>query len=131
MMVCFDGSHAANYALHVAKKRALKLGAKLLLVTSMTGGRDVVTKDYEMFENLLARAKSGVVEKNIPCKTLLSVRNLTTGENLSRIAKERDIDEMYIGIEKRSKVGKFIFGSTAQYVILNAPCPVVTVRSLP
>jgi nucleotide-binding universal stress UspA family protein len=33
-----------------------------------------------------------------------------------------------IGIVKKSKVGKILFGSTAQYLILNAPCPVLTVR---
>lgn len=129
LMVCFDGSSAANYALHVAKKRAGQLGAEILLVTSMVGSKDVSTKDYEAPEKLLERAKSGVTEVDIPCKILLSVRELTTGENLSRIAIERDIDEMYIGIKKRSKVGKLLFGSTAQYVILNAPCPVVTVKS--
>jgi nucleotide-binding universal stress UspA family protein len=56
------------------------------------------------------------------------VRGLEAGEDLVRFAKEEEIDEIYIGIKKRSKVGKFIFGSTAQYVILEAHCPVVTIK---
>jgi len=98
------------------------------LVTSMVGGKDVSTQDYENAEKLLQRAKSRVLEEDIPCETLLSVKGLTTGENLSRIAKEKSVDEVYIGVKRRSKVGKLVFGSTAQYVILNAPCPVVTVK---
>jgi nucleotide-binding universal stress UspA family protein len=38
------------------------------------------------------------------------------------------IDLIFLGIVKKSKVGKLLFGSTAQYVILHAPCPVVTVQ---
>ena len=128
IMVCFDGSDVAYYALHQAKKRASRLGAKIYLVTSMVSGKDVSTEDYENAEKLLKRAKSGVTKENIPCETLLSVKDLTPGENLSRIAKEKGMDEVYIGIKKRSKVGKLLLGSTAQYVILNAPCPVVTVK---
>lgn len=128
LMVCFDGSKAANHALHVAKKRAKQLKAKIILVTSMVGSKDVSAKAYDTAEKFLQRTKSEVTKEDISCETLLSVRNLTTGENIIRIAKEKGMDEVYIGIKKHSKVGKLLFGSTAQYVILNAPCPVVTVK---
>jgi nucleotide-binding universal stress UspA family protein len=45
-----------------------------------------------------------------------------------KFAEDEKMDQIFIGIIKKSKVGKFITGSTAQYVILNAPCPVVTVQ---
>ncbi|MBT7887657.1 MAG: universal stress protein, partial [Deltaproteobacteria bacterium] len=38
------------------------------------------------------------------------------------------INEIIIGIKKTSKVGKLVFGSTAQHVILESNCPVVTVK---
>jgi nucleotide-binding universal stress UspA family protein len=56
------------------------------------------------------------------------VRGLRPGEDLVQFAKENGIDEIIIGVRRRSKVGKLVFGSTAQYVILNAPCPVVSVK---
>lgn len=127
-MVCYDGSKAANAALHVAKNRSMPTGARIFLVTSMDGGKNVSNEDYESAEDLLQKAKFRVFEENISCEVLLSVSDLTTGENLVKIAEEKNIDEIYIGIKRRSKVGKLLFGSTAQYVILNAPCPVVTVK---
>ena len=47
---------------------------------------------------------------------------------LVEFAKRYKIDEIIIGIRRRSKVSKLVFGSAAQYVILNAPCPVVTIK---
>lgn len=127
-MVCFDGSNAAYAALHVAKNRAEQVKAIILLVTSMVGGKNVLKEDYENAEKLLNKAKLRVTDNNIPCEILLSVKEITAGENLLRIAEEKAIDELYLGIKKRSKVGKLLFGSTAQYLILNAACPVITAK---
>jgi len=57
-----------------------------------------------------------------------SVRGLQPGEDLVQYAEENQIDQIIIGVRQRSKVGKLLFGSTAQYVILEAPCPVVSVK---
>jgi nucleotide-binding universal stress UspA family protein len=104
------------------------LDAEIYLLTSMVGGSDVPINEFEKAEKRLKKAKNSVRADGIPCESLLSVRGLDAGEELVRFAKEEKIDEIYIGVRRRSKVGKFIFGSTAQYVILGAPCPVVTVK---
>ena len=59
----------------------------------------------------------------------LLVNTLEAGEQLVKFAVSKKVDQIFIGIRKTSKVGKLVFGSTAQYVILNAPCPVVSVTA--
>jgi nucleotide-binding universal stress UspA family protein len=58
----------------------------------------------------------------------LVITNLNTGEELVDYAQRNKLDEIIIGVKRRSKVGKLMFGSTAQHVILNAPCPVVSIK---
>lgn len=43
------------------------------------------------------------------------------------IAAEHEIDAIVIGARKRSPVGKVLFGSVAQAVILDSECPVTVV----
>ena len=62
------------------------------------------------------------------CETHLMIRGETPAEDLIDFAEDNGIDEIIVGIAKKSRVGKLIFGSNAQYVILHAPCPVVTVQ---
>ena len=50
------------------------------------------------------------------------------GEDIVAFANEKDVDEIIVGVKSRSNVGKLLFGSTAQTVILEADCPVVSVR---
>ncbi|MFN2437147.1 MAG: universal stress protein, partial [Desulfotignum sp.] len=58
----------------------------------------------------------------------LLVRGLEPGEDIVRFADENRVDEIVIGVRSRSKVGKLLFGSTSQVVILQAGCPVVSVK---
>ena len=128
IMVGFDGSRVSEAALELAEAHARAFGAHILLVQSMPGGPEVPRRDFENNERELEYQKIQLKDKNIACESLLSVRGLEPGEDLVRLAKEQQIDEIIVGVKRRSKVGKLVFGSTAQYVILNAPCPVATVK---
>jgi len=50
------------------------------------------------------------------------------GETIVELSKEVNADRVVVGGRKRSPAGKAVFGSTAQEVMLNAPCPVTFVR---
>jgi nucleotide-binding universal stress UspA family protein len=61
-------------------------------------------------------------------ETHLLVNDLSPGDQLVVFAERYHVDEVIIGAPKRTRVGKLLLGSTAQYIVLNAPCPVVTVN---
>ncbi len=128
IMVAFDGTNVSNEALNTAREYAAALNARVYLVMSMVGGPEVPREEFVKHEHILDFAHAKLVETRIPCETHLSVRGLAAGEDLVQFAKENEIDLIVIGVRRRSKVGKLVFGSTAQYVILKAACPVLSVK---
>ena len=82
----------------------------------------------ELARHGLEWVKSTFDEKKVPCATHLLIRGLSAGEDLVEFARDNKIDEIIVGVRLRSKVGKLLMGSTAQFVILEANCPVVTVK---
>lgn len=50
------------------------------------------------------------------------------GDGIVDIAQDVEADRIVVGGRQRSPAGKAIFGSTAQEVMLRAPCPVTFVR---
>ncbi|MFB6168706.1 MAG: universal stress protein [Haloferacaceae archaeon] len=52
-----------------------------------------------------------------------------TGERIVELTEAADADLLVVGGRQRSPAGKALFGSTAQELMLNAPCPVTFVRA--
>jgi nucleotide-binding universal stress UspA family protein len=128
IMVAFEGSEAAKAALELAVKHARAFAGQIVLAWSMVKGGEDEQDAIQHAEKQLAYWKSRLEQKGLACRTHLLIRGLEAGEDLVRFAAEIEAGEIIMGVRRRSKVGKLLFGSTAQYVILNAPCPVVTVR---
>ena len=128
IVVGYDGTSAAKEALDLAKIHAKAFGATVEVVTSMEKGTEDQREEIEQAERGLEWAKSLFEENNIECGTHLLIRGMAPGEDLVEFAKESSADEIIVGVKRRSKVGKLLMGSTAQFVILQAACPVVSVK---
>jgi nucleotide-binding universal stress UspA family protein len=128
ILVGYDGSKVAEDALKLAREHARVFGAEVHIITSLRQGRELQKEDIEKAETKLDNLKLNFDFDKIPCETYTSVSFQTSGEDLVQFAKDNAIDFIFIGVRKRSKVGKLVFGSTAQYVILEAPCPVLSVK---
>lgn len=130
-LVGFNGSNESKAALALARAYAEIFGAQVLVITSMGGGRGEKPEKIGEATKNLAFAEQFLKEKGIACESLQLARGMSPAEDLVSFAEEKDIDQIFIGVEKVSRTQKIIVGSTAQYIILKAPCPVVTVRHYP
>lgn len=69
-----------------------------------------------------------VLEEGLPEGTTIERHQFVRGnapvEDLLDVAEDWDADEFVIGVRKRSPVGKMVFGSTAQNLLLEADLPV-------
>ena len=128
IIVGFDRSNTSKAALDVAIKHAHAVGGELLVVCSMVEGKDDNLHDINAAEADLAAAKTLAESVGVPCSTHLLIRGMLPGEDLVHFAAEERAELIVVGIRRRSKVGKLLMGSTAQYIILKAPCPVLTVK---
>jgi nucleotide-binding universal stress UspA family protein len=127
ILVGYEESKVAQAALEVALKHARAFEADIFIVTVLEQSRELQKDDIDAVEDKLENLKKTLNLDDLVCETYASVSYLAPGENLVEFARDNNIDEIVIGVKRRSKVGKLVFGSNAQYIILNAPCPVVTV----
>jgi len=128
-LVCYDETNEAKEALKVAQEHARVWNAKLEIVNAVIRIEPLKHSKVEKMEiNLAGQIKEILGSDDPPYEVQLLLTDLTSGEQLVKFAEDMKIDLIFLGIVKKSKVGKLLFGSTAQYVILHAPCPVVTVQ---
>ena len=127
LLVCYDKKNKSSKVIDIAVKRAKQSNASVYLVTSSAS--DASKADIMDAESKLDYFADEEFRKNgVSCETHLLIRGLTPGEDIVKFAKEKKVDEIILEIKKRSKLGKIVFGSTAQFVILEAPCPVLTLK---
>jgi len=129
ILVGYDGSHESKKALKLAQKHAKAMDAKIEVARTITRWDPL---DYHEIQKIEQDLEWGVqqilVNGKVPYETHLLLGMYSPEEQLLDFAETYNVDEIIIGAPKRSRIGKLLLGSTAQYLILNAPCPVATVN---
>ncbi len=128
ILIAYNDTPVSREALKLARDHAQTFNAKVFIITSMEGGENETLEDIKKAEKGLEDARAFMEEKGIECDTQQVVQGRSPGEDIIWYARENDIDLIFVGVEKKSKAQKLILGSTAQFVILKAPCPVTTVK---
>jgi nucleotide-binding universal stress UspA family protein len=112
-----------------AKDEAVLRGAPLVVVNTGESG-NYAKPSFAKAEDLEAIEKE-LTEAGLEHEVLQPTSGLTAAEEILRVAGEREVDLIVIGLRRRSPVGKLFMGSTAQQVLLDAPCAVMAVKAAP
>ena len=127
-LVAYNGSTESRAALDLAIKQASNVGAKVFVITSMEGGHSEKPEDIARVNKELKRVRQILDDAGIAHEVHEMARGLSPGEDIVIFARENAIDQIFVGVEKKSRTRKLLLGSTAQYIILKATCPVTTTK---
>ncbi|MFD1212968.1 universal stress protein [Arthrobacter sp. GCM10027362] len=117
------GEAAAQAAIAEARLR----GEKLFVVNSVREGA-LVDKSVASDEDL-ARIAADAATAGIEVSILESTHSDDLAEEVLALAEAHDVSLIVIGLRQRTQVGKFIMGSHAQRILLQADRPVLAVKA--
>lgn len=103
-----------------------RLRDEQLLVLSFGRG-DAAIEPQRPSEDALDELRHRLELSGVPFELRAVIHPGDAGEELVKVAREEDVALIVVGIRRRSPVGKFLTGSTAQHVLLHAHCPVLGV----
>ena len=129
ILVGYNGSDAAKKALALAEQHAGIWQGSIEVVQAITHKESLSYDRIQKAEQQLAQQVKHLLNgKRSSFETTLLISTQNPGEQIVNFAESIRADEIIVGSKKRSKIGKFVLGSTTQFVVLNAPCPVVVVK---
>lgn len=128
-IACYEDTAIAKEALKEAQKHAKVWDASIEVLQIVERQTPIKRDRIEMMEKELEKTVAVLFEENdLEYRVQLKVGDINKGEEIVRMAKRRNADLIFMGIKHYSSIGKAMFGSTAQYVILKSQCPVFTVN---
>ncbi len=126
LLVSYNKNLRTTAVMELAARRAKDSGALVYLVK--TCASDASPERISEIEKKLDFIKEYLDKQGVKSETHLLIRGLAPGDDIVRFAKNKAVDEIIFGMEKESRVGKLVFGSTVQFIILEAHCPVTTIK---
>lgn len=103
-------------------------GSKLIVVSSSHGGNTFDGAAAIEADEAMQAVNQRLDEAGVEHEYHQMVRGFEPAEDLTRVAEDNDAELIVIGMRHRSPVGKLILGSNAQRILLEAHCPVLSVK---
>ena len=118
-----EGRAALDRAIEEAKLR----GGRLIVVNASRGDTFVDPGFAPVQE--IELVKSRLVESGVDHELRQLIRGNEPAEEVVELAEQLGAELVVIGMRHRTAVGKFLLGSTAQRILMDAPCPVLAVKA--
>jgi nucleotide-binding universal stress UspA family protein len=116
-------------ALRAAVTEAQRREARLVVVNSHRGGAEFDGRKSLEADEEVERVRAHLEETGLEFEIRQLVRGFEPAEDILSIAEASDAELIVIGLRRRSPVGKLVLGSNSQRVLLDAPCPVLSVKA--
>lgn len=127
LIVGYVPSSVGEAAVAAAISEAKLRDETLLIVNSSREG-SLVDKNTASEEDL-ARVLETALKAGIEARVIESTYRDDLTEEFLGLADEHQVSLIVIGLRQRSQVGKFIMGSQAQRILLQAEHPVLAVKA--
>ena len=126
ILVSYDKNLRTAAIMEYAARRAKESDALVYLVKTCSS--DATTERIDQIEKKMNFINEYLEKQGIKSEVHLLIRGLAPGNDIIRFAKDKQVDEIIFGMKKESRVGKLVFGSTVQFILLEAQCPVTTIK---
>lgn len=137
VLCAHDGSAASAAGVAYAVSLSERTGARITLVTAVEAlpyGGDFTGPDFAAFREARSAHAREALDAALPADVRAShdVRDrLVYGhpaQQILEVAAQERPDLIVMGVQGRGAIDLLMFGSTANYVVRHANCPVLTVR---
>ena len=99
-----------------------------LVVVNSTSGGSYADASWATDEQL-----AGVQERlgtaGVPYELVHTVVGKEPADHVVEVAEKAHASLLVIGLRRRTSVGKFLLGSSASMILMQAPCPVLAVKA--
>lgn len=127
VLIAYVAGHLGSAVLTEAKQECLRRGESALVVNSSRG--DALVDQHRIGHDEIEALTKDFEEAGIDLRVELPGDGRSADDNVVRVSEANDVSVIVIGVRKRSRTGKLLFGSTAQGIILDATCPVLCVKT--
>ncbi|XKH56819.1 universal stress protein [Citricoccus nitrophenolicus] len=129
ILVGYVPTPVGEAAVAAAIEEARLRDKELLIVNSQREG--VLTDASVASEEDIERVAGAAREAGVKATILRPTHRDDLTEAILELAEEHDVALIVIGLRQRTQVGKFIMGSHAQRILLQADRPVLAVKAPP